>query len=179
MNIPSFSFLSQLSEEKGDKPDERGRNPPLDFSFLTQQQQAAQPSNPQSQPSDSEPAVVPSQRKKLSLTRSLNTTCPSSLSSQAVEKNEPAVKSSVSTGGSSFENAFSSIKQTKFYEPPPDPPPNVQVPIQPPLKSKPRNPRAVLVRLYQPARIPIVGNDRIFKFHSSTSTAADSVEIQC
>ena len=153
--VPSFGFLSQISEGSSDKTDKRGQNQTLDFSFLTQQQ-AGQPSIPAgpSQPlashSAEEPAVAPSQKKKLSLTRSVNTACPLSLGSQNPRTQEPLVIPSVSRGGSSFEHAFSSIKQTKFYEPPADPPPSAQIPIQPPVKTKPRNPRAVLVRLYPP-----------------------------
>jgi hypothetical protein len=145
MSIPlDFSFLSQCSAASNVQ---QPGTAPLDFSFISQgAQESGHPSS--NATAVSHQASERAEPRPSQSARRDATACPLTLEVRAnhEDSTDPAVSSSSAGGSSSFAQAFSSIKQTKFYEPPPEPKNRTDVSAPPPVRTKPRNPRAVLVR---------------------------------
>ena len=144
MSIPiDFTFLSQRSAAS---TEQQPAAAPLDFSFLSQVVQTAGRNDSNAtatahgRAESSETAQDPSAR------RDNSAICPLSLAVRTDSPADPTSSSALANGSSSFVQAFSSIKETKFYEPPPEPPARAEATETAQSKHKHRNPRAVLVR---------------------------------
>ena len=142
MSIPlDFSFLTQKADHQPDSKisENTSNTTTLDFSFLSQDQNGVDVSAK----SNDDKVGSGVQNTNISEHQSSNTAL---ILSVGAHSRDHTANNDSGRACNSFAEAFSAIKQTKFYEPPPEPAPRTDLAATSQSKGKPRNPRSVLVR---------------------------------